>query len=515
MSSAVQLEGQDSAAVVERTVVKTSPEAAKTKCVFADGTYILVSNLLASLIRAGAELRFPANLQAADVSTQIYIRNTSSQQRRHDAYQADIGYATHPKNDKRGNLFVSADVAGVGIGIRAIHLSSDVLRDYFYVGNRRRAWDRQPSFYELLRVNANASPTDLRLAFKLRKLELQTARAALGELRTIERAFNILAHPELRSCYDALLSDPASAALFPYGGFGSLLTMGNCSRDGTTFCASRILAFLPGQATIHMRVALRKCIFYGDRAIYRDVRRKCEITFDQCALPLSWDSSWNQWKHLLGAKAGLRATFVQSGKYQRRGEVWHLVNWQTALPSRMEVTLPANIAEQINEARHTHHRFGQFAEAIGRIRGRTESAPIERAELRKLCAELGIPGDFDVALITWKADYDAFYYRQLRKRARRLYLFRSEYIFDVETAVIVEIPQLGHATYLFSKPAGMTDFLALYARVARHEILQNRGNVAEQLGLLGRIIHGRKPEAWLKELKLRLGEATDYSETSE
>lgn len=142
MSSAVQIEGQDSAAIVERTVVKTTPEAAKTKCVFADGTYILVSNLLASLIHAGDKLRFPANLQAADASAQIYIRNTSSQQRRHNAYQADIGYATHPKNDKRGNLFVSADVAGVGIGIRAIHLSSDVLRDYFYVGNRRRAWDQ-------------------------------------------------------------------------------------------------------------------------------------------------------------------------------------------------------------------------------------------------------------------------------------------------------------------------------------------------------------------------------------
>lgn len=515
MSSAVQIEAQDSAAVVERTVVKATPEAAKMKCVFADGTYILVSNLLASLIRAGDELRFPANLQTADLSTHIYIRNTSSQQRRHDAYQADIGYATHPKSDKRGNLFVSADVAGVGIGIRAIHLSSDVLRDYFYVGNRRRAWDQQPSFYELLRVNASASPTDLRLAFKLRKLELQTARAPLGEIRMLEHAFNILAHPELRSCYDALLCDPASPALFPYGGFGSLLTMGDRSRDGTTFYASHILAFLPEQTRIHMRVALRKCIFYGDRAIYRDVRRKCEITFDQCALPLSWDPGWNQWKHLLGAKAGVKAAFIQSGKYQLRGEVWHLVRWQTALPSRMEVTLQENIAEQINEARHTHHRFGQFAEAIGRIRARTESAPIEKAELRKLCAELGIPGDFDVALITWKADYDTFYYRQLCKRARRLYLFRSEYILDLETAVIVEIPQLGHATYLFSKPAGMTDFLALYARVARQEILQNRGNVAEQLGLLGRIIHGRKPQAWLKELKLRLGEATDYSEASE
>ena len=194
--------------------------------------------------------------------------------------------------------------------------------------------------------------------------------------------------------------------------------------------------------------------------MYRDARRKLEITFDQAALPLSWDSTWNQWKHLLSAKVSVKAAFIQSGKYQHRGEAWHLVKWETALPSRMEAILPVNIAEQINEARQTHHRFGQFADALDRIRTRTESTPIERADLQKLCAGLGIPGDFDVALITWKADYDAFYYRQLCKRARRLYLFRSEYIFDLEKAVIVEIPQLGHATYLFSKPASMTEFLA-------------------------------------------------------
>lgn len=515
MSAAVQVNEVTMPNVVLRKVATTISEGRKAKCVFTDGTSIMVSAFLASFIHVGDELRFALGVQGADMRTQIHVRNTSSHDRRRDALQVGIGYATQPQKDKRGNLFVSAEVVGVGIGVRAIHLHCEALRDYFYVGNRRRAWDRQPSLYELLRVNASATPSELRLAFKLRTLELRAAHSAVGELRVLERAFNILACPELRSCYDALLTDPASPALFPYGGFGSLLMAGDCSRDGTTFYASHILAFLPEQTTRHIRVALRQCTFYSDCAIYRDVRRKCEIIFDQCGLPLSWDPGWNQWKHLLGAKVGIRVVFIQSGKYQRRGEAWHLVRWQMALPSRIDATLPANVAQQINEARHTHHRFGQFAEAIGRIRGRTGSAPIERAELRKLCAELGIPGDFDVAFITWKADYDAFYYRQLCKRARRLYLFRSEYIFDLETAVIVEIPQLGHATYLFSKPAGMTDFLALYARVTRQEILQNRGNVAEQLGLLGRIIHGRKPQPWLKELKLRLGEAPDYSEASE
>jgi hypothetical protein len=329
------------------------------------------------------------------------------------------------------------------------------------------------------------------------------------------RAFNILAHPELRACYDALLSDPGATALFPYGGFGSLLVAGDRSRDGTTFYASRILSFLPEQMTKRMQVPLRNCAFYEDRAVYRDTRRRLEITFDQAAMPLLWDSTWNQWKHLLGAKVSVKAAFIQSGKYQHRNEAWHLVKWETALPSRTEATLPISIAEEINEARQTHHRFGQFSEAFDRIRTRTESAPVERADLQKLCAGLGIPGDFDVALITWKADYDAFYYRQLCKRALQLYLFRSEYIFDLEKAVIVEIPQLGHATYLFSKPASMTEFLALYTMVTREDILQNRGNVAEKLGFLGRIIHGLKPQAWLKELKVRLGEVVDYAEAAE
>jgi hypothetical protein len=501
--------------VCQRLVLRTNPRGSKTECVFADGTAILVSNFLASLIHVRDELRFPLELEAADASTQIYVRKTNPKERGRDVFQAEIGYATRPRKDKQGNLFVSAEVVGGRLGIGAIHLRCDALKHFFYVGNRRRAWGRQPSLYQLLRVDTNAAPAELRLAFKLRARELGTVHAPVGDFRALERAFNILAHPELRGCYDALLNDSGSPPLFPYGGFGSLLVVGDRSRDGTTFYASGILSFLPEQKTRHTRVPLRRCAFYEDCAIYRDGRGKLEITLDQVAVPLSWDSTWNQWKHLLGAKIGIKAVFVQSGKYQYCGGTWHLVRWENALPSHIEATLPVSIAEQINEARQIHHRFGQFAEPLDRIRTRTESAPIERAELEKLCAELGIPGDFDVALITWKADYDSFYYRHLRKRCRQLYLFRSEYIFDLEKAVIVEIPQRGHATYLFSKPASMIEFLALYTMVSREEILENRGNTAEKLGFLGRIIHGLKPHAWLRELKARLGEVVDNSEASE
>lgn len=513
MGAAVSVKPGALSNVCQRRVAKTNPTGAKTECLFADGTSILVSNFLASFIRAGDELLFPLGYEAAAAGTQIYIRKTQPEERRWDVFQAEIGYAKQPRKDKRNNLFVSAEVPNPQLDISAISLRCEALRDYFYVCNRRRGWDRQSSFYELLRVNPKVSAAELRLAFKLRTLELRTTNAPTGDLRALNRAFNILARPELRGCYDALLNEPTSPAIFPYGGFGSLVVAGDISRDGSTFYASRILSFLPEQKFKHFRAQLRRVAFYNDRAIYRDSRRKLEILFDQTSLPLLWDSSWNQWKHLLGAKIGVEATFVQSGKYYHHAGVWNLAQWETALPTSIEVALPSNIVEQIADARKTHHRFGEFSEALDLIRARIESAPVERTDLQKLCAELGIPADFDISLITWKPDYDAFYYKQLYKRARRLYLFQSEYIFDLERAVIIETPRLGHATYLFSKPINMTGFLALYGSVTKADIRHNRSNVAERLGFLGRLIHGLNPKGWLKELKLRFGEAVDYAAT--
>jgi len=123
-----------------------------------------------------------------------------------------------------------------------------------------------------------------------------------------------------------------------------------------------------------------------------------------------------------------------------------------------------------------------------------------------MCSELRIPGDFDIAQISWRPDYDPFFYRQLSRPARRIFLFRGEYIFDVEKAVVVETPQLGHATYVFAKPRGMESFLALYTKTTKNNIRQNRDNIAAQLGFLGRVIHGTDSRAWLKEVRQRVGE---------
>jgi hypothetical protein len=181
------------------------------------------------------------------------------------------------------------------------------------------------------------------------------------------------------------------------------------------------------------------------------------------------------------------------------------------LPSRLEVKLPPDFQQQMESARAAFHRFGQYSRALEQIRLRLECHATEKAELERMCSALHIPSDFDVAQISWRADYDPFFYRQLSRRARRIYLFREEYIFDVERAVVVETPQLGHATYVFSKPRSMDSFLALYTKITKDDIRRNRDNAAERLGFLGRVIHGTNPRAWLKEVRQRIGEKIDFA----
>jgi hypothetical protein len=341
-------------------------------------------------------------------------------------------------------------------------------------------------------------------------LELLSAGSPRSELAALERAFNLLAQPALRACYDALLLDPEAAAVFPYGGSGSLLVSGERSHDGATFFARRILAFVPDRRQRRFHLALRKCDFYQERALCRDPSRRLEFWIDPAVVPLVWDAGWNRWKHLLGLKMEVESTFVQTGKYRKRNNEWQLLLWETGLPSRLHVHLPTDAAEQIERAHSTYQRFGQYSRALDQVRLLLEHRAVEMAELERICAGLNIPGDFDIAQISWRPDYDEFFYRQLSRRARRVYLFRGEYIFDVETAVVAETPQLGHATYVFAKPRNMESFLHLYTKVSKEDIRNNRQNVGERLGFLKRVIHGRNPRAWLKELRQRLGEKLDF-----
>jgi hypothetical protein len=111
--------------------------------------------------------------------------------------------------------------------------------------------------------------------------------------------------------------------------------------------------------------------------------------------------------------------------------------------------------------------------------------------------------------ITWGADYDIFFFEELKKRCRRLYLFRSEYIFELERAIVVEVPQFGHATYLYLRK-DVEEFVKLYAKCSRQEVRRNQANVAEQLEFIGRIAHTKDHSLWLRELRLKLGEPLTF-----
>ena len=482
-------------------VLEAKREGDRTVCRLRDCGSLLLSSMLGAHIRPGDEIAFSSVIDSPGTETEIWIRKTSSSYGNGGLYQTPINYAAQPKADKRGKLFVRAEVLAGHLGFSSLHLPCDVVRDYFYVATRGAPWERQTTFYDVLRTIPTASTAELRLAFNLRQLELHAACASKHDKGTVERAFNILASRELRPCYDLLLKDPSAPALFPYGGFGSILVAGNRSRDGLTFFATQILSFQPDRQEHRFRAPLRYFDFQNDRAIYRDARRKLEFNVDQSAMPIAWDATWNQWRHLLGAKVEVQGTFIATGGYRNRSGVWHLVKWETALPSRIAVKVPANLSEQVETTRNRYHRFGEFSDALASIRARIEREPMEREQLRSLCWDLGIPGDFDIAQINWKPGYEPFFYQQLSQRARQIYLFRDEYIFDLPKGVAVEKPQLGHATYLFSKPSNMEAFLSVYVKSPKGDIRKNRGNVAEKLGFLGRTVHTSNPRLWLKSME--------------
>lgn len=478
------------------------------ECILGEGRSLLVSRLISGLISRGDTVEFPLPSEGCETGTEILVRKGLNSKRK-DLYQAPIGYVVRPKEDRRGQYHCRAEVRGSAIGISVVRLNCDVIRDYFYVTRTSRRGQEQLNFYQVLKTTRTASLAELRLAYKLRDLELRAAHADPRELKVIERAFNILAEPEMQACYDMLLKDPDTPTLFPYGGVGSLIVEGERSRDGKTFFARRILSFSPDRRDQTFEAPLRNFHFYADRALYRDARRRLELVVDQAVMPLQWDPTWNQWKHLLDADAHVRATFLRTGVYRMKNREWSLVTWQKSLPSRTRIKLPADISERIQAARRQHHIFGQHADFFARLRARIEREPVEKSEIERLFGEVGIPGDFGAEQLIWQAGYEALYYRELSERARTVYFFRDEFIFELERAVAVERPESGYATYIFAKPVSMDAFLKLYMRSTKQDIRANRHNIAERLGFIVRIAHGVNPGIWLHRLYAMLGEVSN------
>ncbi len=121
---------------------------------------------LVAHIGPGNEVSFPLAIDSGGARAELYIRKASSSRRSHDLYQAPISHAAKPKADKCGQLYVRAEVSSGRVAISSVHLPCEILRDYFYVANRHRTWERQTSLYDNLRTALTVSLAELRPAFK-------------------------------------------------------------------------------------------------------------------------------------------------------------------------------------------------------------------------------------------------------------------------------------------------------------------------------------------------------------
>jgi hypothetical protein len=395
----------------------------------------------------------------------------------------------------------------------SVLLSGDAIRRYFYQVDHEH---ESATLYLRLGVSPSATPADLRMAWRIRQIELGAHAANVAERAQIERAFNILAHPDLRKCYDSLRRDEDAPPLFPYGGFGSILVEGNLSEDCGAFFAHRILAYRPEMSSRRVSLLLRQCEFFADRIVCRDTRRKLEVWLDANLLPgLKWDRTWNHWRQWLQSRIEVDATFVRTGKYRIRNGEWILATWHAALPSRLRVTMPDGIADDVHRARAIHALLGEHANVVEKIRAEVQKQPVEHIQIQDWFDGVGASKQLKPQHVTWQRDYDPYYFEQLRRRSRTWFLFASEYLFVWPGVLISEVPQLSRATYVFAKPNDIQAFMRDYSRATREDIRRNRNNVATQLGFIGRVVRGRKKKRWLTDVLKLAGEKANSVEVFE
>jgi hypothetical protein len=192
-SSESRLAGQTAA-----RVLNIRPEPSKFVCRISDGREIVLSRLVGSNMQAGDEILVPtpANMNAADADREIYIHKPSFPKA--DVYQIKAGYAALPKQDRRGEFFVAVQVLGGQLGIDSVHIPCHVIRDYFFAANRNASWSSQPSFYYILHLPEDVKSEELRLGYRIRRIELRRENASKLDLATLERAYNMLAFPVFR-----------------------------------------------------------------------------------------------------------------------------------------------------------------------------------------------------------------------------------------------------------------------------------------------------------------------------
>ena len=123
---------------------------------FGNQTKLLLSRFLGSRVAIGDEIAFPVLHGRCGWHRNLDHQECRSGPNRY-LYHVPIGYVSQPKQDKRNQHFVSAEVHHGSLGIGMVFLPCEVLREYFYRLPHTADRVDHPTLYEILRIPASAS----------------------------------------------------------------------------------------------------------------------------------------------------------------------------------------------------------------------------------------------------------------------------------------------------------------------------------------------------------------------
>lgn len=451
-----------------------------------------VPKLLERFLVSGASVE-----RLAGCSETFLVRGVELDGRLQAILHARIGSVSRPSRTSHSSVWCIVATIDGGSDVRTVVFSANAIRQHFYLG---LSHDTRESLYEVLAVEKDASFAQLRLAWRIKSLAAQLTGTPYIRRRA-ERAFNLLANPGVRFAYDRSLFHGDEELPFPYESSGVCVLAGRFSEDGKSFFSDSILAFKPTIQPRRFELLLRQCEFLPDRITFKDSRRKVELWLDAGLLEgLAWDSTWNYWKPWLRSRISIASDFVESPKIHFEDSERVVTPWWIALPSRISITMPASLSEDIEHARAFHDLLGRHAEILTKVRKQAAREPVEAGTVQFWFDELGAAPALRPEFATWQPDYDEFYFDQLRQRSRVWFLFREEYLFVLPGAVVSEIPMAGHASYIFAEPPELDRFLRRYSEVVRTDIRMNKNGVATELGFVGRVLRGTKKKRWLADV---------------
>ena len=477
-------------------MVAAIPTRDGLRCELRDGRVIDFGPEWRGQISVTDRLHVAQDVTIADRETSLYLERGG----RLDLAQIPGTAAAPPKRDRHGRGFVMLDAIAAQHGISKVLVTSAQIRDYFFAPDRSAQWADQPSWFEVLGIRKNSTPAEIRLAYRVRMLELKTERSESNRSSQAQlaRGLQILLDPDLRRNYLLLLENPDAGVAFPPWTIGVLRATGQ--KKGELFVVNEFVSFFPRTEQRSVRLALRRFRFKGPDAVYRDARKRILIRFDSSLLPMQWTDEWNTWAHLALGSVTVKAIFWQQTRFRRIESGFQPRIWSQPFQSTLHVQNPSSVAPRFEAARAFWEHFHPHADIVALLRARLEQEAMEAQQAAEWCRAHGVRPPVEARRVNWEPDYEECFYRELAARARAVYLFRNEYLFVFDQTVVSEIPQAGHASYIFRPNTSLGAFLRSYAQTTRHAIRTGPKNARTTLGYAGRIPHLKDLSVWIEKI---------------